>query len=161
MPHRAPAAAQDFPAGFEFHKPDSNQKPRLRPHALPTAGPPSPSSLVPRRQPSRQEKALERADKSFPFRGFWGQSSRRLLPSGAKLSPQRGRQLGDGCWVLLPAPLGLPVPARAPHPHQMLERNAAPFLPAVLKPQNSQKSPCDDWMQSELLSLLFECPYIY
>lgn len=85
-------------------------------------------------------------------------------------SPHDGgdwRQLRDGCWVLLLSSVGLPSPVQAPQPRsrspslQTLRGRAAPFPPVVLKPQNSQKSPCDGGMQSELLSLLFECPYIY
>lgn len=119
-----------------------------------------------------------------------GQSPRTLFPSS--LSGDFGVKAAGGCcfqwqsslhseddrcWVLLPAPLGLPGPAQGPHAlmvspfplgvpipaqgPQALKHSAAPFLPAVLKPQNSQKSPFDGWMWSKLLSLLFECPYVY
>lgn len=129
-------AAQDFPSGLEFHKPNSNQKARLWPSVLPTARPTCPSSQVPLRQLPQQEKALERADKSFPFRGFRGKAAGGCCLQGQS-SPCGGderRQLRDGCWVLGAAA----VPARAPCPHQLLKHSAASFLPLMLKPQTAR-----------------------
>lgn len=50
-----------------------------------------------------------------------------------------------------------------PHiPHlPSLQTSLAVLLPASSKSLTRQKAPCDGWMRGELLSLLFECPYIY
>lgn len=113
-----PWDAQGFPSASEFHKSFSHPRPMSWPHVLPTARPPCPSLQLPDKQPSEQETALERAGKSFTLGGIWGQTRRRSLPSGVKLSLRWDdhRWLGDGCWVLLPAPLRLKIPAQTPHP---------------------------------------------
>lgn len=139
MLHRVPAAAPDSSFGLEFHKPHSNQKTHLWPRMLPVARPPGLSSPV-------------------PFQEILGSKSRRLLLQWQSSLHSED----DRCWVLLPAPLGLPGPAQGPHAllvspfplgvpipaqgPQALKHSAAPFLPAVLKPQSSQKSPFDGWM---------------
>lgn len=125
VPHRTPAAAQDLPSESECHKPNSNQKAHLWPHALPTARSQRLSSPRPHRQPPRQEKALERADKSF-FGGFGVQAAEGCCLQGQS-SPHDGgdgRQLRDGCWVLLLSSVGLPSPVQAPQP-----RSRSPSLP--------------------------------